>query len=168
MFAAKIQVNVGAFFLIYAITLIITRPITGKISDKYGEGVIIVPAIFIMIIALLVLALTKGTIGLVITAILYGIGFGSAQPALQVATLRLASPDKKGVANATFFTAFDLGIGLGSIILGFILQLIGYQMLFVVCAASGFISLLIFILFVEKTALATWIARWKFPFFTSN
>ena len=168
LFAAKMQVNVGAFFLIYAITLIITRPITGKISDKYGEGVIIVPAIFIMIIALLVLALTKGTIGLVITAILYGIGFGSAQPALQVATLRLASPDKKGVANATFFTAFDLGIGLGSIILGFILQLIGYQMLFVVCAASGFISLLIFILFVEKTALATWIARWKFPFFTSN
>lgn len=151
LFAAKIQVNVGIFFLAYAITLIIIRPLTGRISDKYGEEIIIVPALFILAIALLVLILTKGTIGLVITAILYGIGFGSAQPALQVATIRLAPPEKRGVANATFFTAFDLGIGLGSIILGFVLQLMGYEMLFIVCALSALISLLIFILFVKNS-----------------
>lgn len=151
LFAAKIQVNVGTFFLVYAITLILTRPITGKISDKYGEGIIIIPALIILAIALLVLTLTKGTIGLVITAILYGIGFGSAQPALQVATIRLLPAEKRGVANATFFTAFDLGIGLGSITLGFVLQLMGYEMLFIVCALSALISLLIFILFVRNT-----------------
>ncbi|MDZ5038354.1 MFS transporter, partial [Clostridium perfringens] len=65
--------------------------------------------------------------------------------------LRLAKPEKIGVANATFFTAFDLGIGFGSIILGLVLQLIGYKLLFIVCATSGFISLLIFIFFVKKT-----------------
>ncbi|ELC8442590.1 MFS transporter [Clostridium perfringens] len=151
LFATKIQVNAGTFFLVYAITLILTRPITGKISDKHGEGIIIIPALIILAIALLVLTLTKGNIGLVITAILYGIGFGSAQSALQVATIRLAPPEKRGVANATFFTAFDLGIGLGSIILGFVLQLMGYQMLFIVCALSALISLLIFILFVKNS-----------------
>ncbi len=151
LFATKIQVNAGTFFLVYAITLIIIRPLAGKISDKHGEGIIIVPALVTMIIALLVLTLTKGIVGLVIAAILYGIGFGSAQPALQVATIRLAPPEKRGVANATFFTAFDLGIGLGSIILGFVSQLMGYQMLFIVCAVFGFVSMLIFILFVIKT-----------------
>lgn len=151
LFAAKIQVNVGTFFLVYALTLTVTRPITGKISDKYGEDVVIIPALFILIIALLVLTFTKGIVGLVITAILYGIGFGSAQPALQVAILRLAKPEKIGVANATFFTAFDLGIGLGSISLGFVSQLMGYQALFVVCAISALISLLYFTVFVKKT-----------------
>jgi MFS family permease len=151
LFAAKIQVNVGTFFLVYAVTLTVIRPLAGKISDKYGEAVIIAPALITLIVALLVLTMTKGLVGLVITAILYGIGFGSAQPALQVAILRLAPPEKRGVANATFFTAFDLGIGLGAIILGFVSQLMGYQMLFVICAISGFISLLIFILFVKKT-----------------
>ncbi|MBB6623384.1 MFS transporter [Clostridium gasigenes] len=151
LFAAKIQVNVGTFFLVYAATLAVIRPITGKISDKYGEAVIIIPALFTLIIALLVLTFTNGIVGLVITAILYGIGFGSAQPALQVAILKLAKPEKIGVANATFFTAFDLGIGFGSIILGFVLQLIGYKLLFIVCAISAFISLLIFIFFVKKT-----------------
>ncbi|MBU3136752.1 MFS transporter [Clostridium gasigenes] len=150
LFAAKIQVNVGTFFLVYAATLAVIRPITGKISDKYGEAVIIIPALFTLIIALLVLTFTNGIVGLVITAILYGIGFGSAQPALQVAILKLAKPEKIGVANATFFTAFDLGIGFGSIILGFVLQLIGYKLLFIVCAISAFISLLIFIFFVKK------------------
>ncbi|WP_139358617.1 MFS transporter, partial [Bacillus pseudomycoides] len=139
------------FFLVYAVTLTVIRPLAGKISDKHGEGVIIVPALFTLIVALFVLIMTKGFVGLVITAILYGVGFGSAQPALQVAMIRLAPPEKRGVANATFFTAFDLGIGLGSIILGFVSQLMGYQMLFLVCAVSGFISLLIFILFVKKT-----------------
>ncbi|WP_439743044.1 MFS transporter [Bacillus pseudomycoides] len=151
LFAAKIQVNAGTFFLVYAVTLTVVRPFAGKVSDKYGEGIIIIPALFTLIAALLVLAMTNGIVGLVITAILYGIGFGSAQPALQVAMIRLASPEKRGIANATFFTAFDLGIGLGSIILGFVSQLMGYQMLFLVCAVSGFISLLIFILFVKKT-----------------
>ncbi|HDR3493733.1 TPA: MFS transporter [Bacillus wiedmannii] len=151
LFAANIQVNAGTFFLVYAVTLTVIRPLAGKISDKHGEGIIIVPALFILIVALLVLAMTNGIVGLVITAILYGIGFGSAQPALQIVTLRLASPEKRGVANATFFTAFDLGIGLGAILLGFVSQLMGYQMLFIVCAVSGFISLLIFILFVKKT-----------------
>ncbi|CAM3670694.1 MFS transporter [Mesobacillus zeae] len=151
LFAANIQVNVGTFFLVYAVTLTVIRPLAGKISDKYGEGVIIVPALLTLIVALLVLTMTKGLVGLVITAILYGIGFGSAQPALQVVIIRLAPPEKRGVANATFFTAFDLGIGLGAILLGLVSQLMGYQMLFIVCAASGFISLLIFILFVKKT-----------------
>ncbi|MDM5186159.1 MFS transporter [Bacillus sp. DX4.1] len=151
LFAAKIQVNAGTFFLVYAVTLTVVRPFAGKVSDKYGEGIIIIPALFTLISALLVLAMTNGIVGLVITAILYGIGFGSAQPALQVAMIRLASPEKRGIANATFFTAFDLGIGLGSILLGFVSQLMGYQMLFIVCAISGFVSLLIFILFVKKT-----------------
>ncbi|MEC0090995.1 MFS transporter [Paenibacillus macquariensis] len=151
LFAAKIQVNAGTFFLVYACTLIVIRPLTGKLSDKYGVGRIIVPALITLIAALLVLTMTKGLVGLLITAILYGIGFGSAQPALQVAILRLAPPEKSGVANATFFTAFDLGVGLGAILLGFVSQLMGYQMLFIVCAASGLISLLFFILFVKKT-----------------
>ncbi|GGE78765.1 MFS transporter [Priestia taiwanensis] len=151
LFAEDIQVNAGAFFLIYAVTITVIRPLTGKLSDKHGESIIVIPALFIMILSLFVLAMTEGIVGLVITAVLYGIGFGAAQPALQVATIRLASPEKRGVANATFFTAFDLGIGLGAILLGFVSQLMGYHMVFIICAISGFISLLLFILFVKKT-----------------
>jgi MFS family permease len=150
LFAASIEVNVGTFFLVYAVTLTIIRPVAGKISDKYGEKVIIVPALAIGSIALVVLTMTTSLVGFVLSAVLYGIGFGSAQPALQAATIKLAPPEKRGVANATFFTAFDLGIGLGAIILGFISQFMGYQMLFAVCAVVGLISFILFIVFVKQ------------------
>ncbi len=66
-------------------------------------------------------------IGVIIAATLYGIGFGSAQPALQAAMLTIVDPSKRGVANASFFTAFDLGIGLGAILLGVVSQMFGYR-----------------------------------------
>ncbi|WP_026677897.1 MFS transporter [Fictibacillus gelatini] len=151
LFAESIQVNAGTFFLIYAITLTVTRPVAGKLSDRYNEGSIIIPSLIITIIALLLLSLSTGLKGIVVSAILYGIGFGSAQPTFQAAILSLVSSAKKGVANASFFTALDLGIGLGSIILGLVSQYLGYPFLFAACAVSGFISLLIFVLFVKRT-----------------
>ncbi|WP_235441381.1 hypothetical protein [Paenibacillus sp. IHB B 3415] len=69
---------------------------------------------------------------------------------LQTVTISLLPSNKKGVANASYFTAFDLGIGLGAILLGFVSQYMGYQMLFAVCVVSGLLSLLIFKKFVRQ------------------
>jgi len=153
LFAGSIQVNAGTFFLVYAIALTLARPVAGRLADRYNEGSIIIPAMILTIIALLILSLSDGLPGVIVSAILYGIGFGSAQPALQAATLGLVSPAKKGMANASFFTAMDLGIGLGSILLGVISQFFGYSALFAACAGSGAIALLIFTGFVRRTLL---------------
>lgn len=150
LFAESLQLNSGTFFLVYAIALTLIRPMAGKLSDRYGETFVILPALGITILALIVLSLSTGLTGVIISAILYGIGFGSAQPALQAATLRLARPDRKGVANASFFTAFDLGIGFGAIMLGWISQYTGYQTLFTVSAVSVAISLFIFAILVKR------------------
>ena len=88
--------------------------------------------------------------GLITAAILYGIGFGSAQPALQAATLRIAPENRRGAANASFMTAFDLGIGLGAILLGLVSERIGYAYLFTVTAVSVVVSLVIFAVFVRR------------------
>lgn len=150
LFAVSIKVNPGTFFLVYAVALTLIRPIAGKLSDQYGEATVIVPALVITIFALLVLSLSSGLFGVIISAVLYGTGFGAAQPALQAATLQIANPDRKGVANASFMTAFDLGIGLGSIVLGWVSQYTGYEVLFTVSAVSVVLSLLIFIVFVRR------------------
>lgn len=150
LFAESIRVNAGTFFLIYAITLTVTRPIAGKLSDRYGEPVVLVPAVVLMILSLIVLSLAGGLGAVVATAILYGVGFGSVQPILQAATIRLAPQHRKGVANASFFTAFDLGIGLGTVILGYVSQYLGYRWLFGVCTASAVIGLLITFVMIKR------------------
>jgi MFS family permease len=150
LFADSIKVNSGTFFLVYAATLVLIRPIAGKLSDRYGETFVIVPSLVITILALIVLSFSTGLFGVLVSAVLYGIGFGSAQPALQAATIRLVRPDRAGVANASFSTATDLGIGLGSITLGWVSQHTSYQVLFTVSAVSVAFSLLMFTFFVKR------------------
>ncbi|MFF2880585.1 MFS transporter [Bacillus toyonensis] len=150
LFASSINVNPGTFFLVYAIALTIVRPISGKLLDKYGEVFIILPALCITILAIVVLTMANGLTGIIIAATLYGVGFGSAQPALQAAMLTIVDPSKRGVANASFFTAFDLGIGLGAILLGFVSQMFGYRILFTASSVSAVIALLVFGMFVRQ------------------
>lgn len=150
LFADSIQVNSGTFFLAYAVTLALIRPIAGKLSDRHGESFVIIPGLAVTISALLVLSISTELFGVLVSAVLFGVGFGSAQPALQAATIRLARPDRKGVANASLLTATDLGIGLGAILSGWVSQHTSYQVLFTVGAASVAMSLLLFAFFVVR------------------
>ncbi|MEW9138365.1 MFS transporter [Bacillus wiedmannii] len=159
LFASSINVNPGTFFLVYAIALTIVRPISGKLLDKYGEVFIILPALCITILAIVVLTMANGLTGIIIAAILYGVGFGSAQPALQAAMLTIVDPSKRGVANASFFTAFDLGIGLGAILLGFVSQMFGYRILFTASSVSVVMALLVFGMFVRQKLIKKELSR---------
>lgn len=136
--------------MVYAVSLTLARPVAGRLSDRFGEAYVILPALIVTALSLVVLSFSNGLIGVIVAAVLYGIGFGSAQPALQAANLTLAPPDKRGVASASFMTAFDLGIGLGSIILGWVAQYTGYKVVFIVCAVSVFVSAGVFMLFVNR------------------
>jgi MFS family permease len=150
LFAESIRVNPGTFFLVYAVALTLIRPFAGKLSDRFGEAAVIIPSLVVTAAALIVLSLSSGLPGLITAAILYGIGFGSAQPALQAATLRIAPENRRGAANASFMTAFDLGIGLGAILLGLVSERIGYAYLFTVTAVAVVVSLVIFTIFVRR------------------
>jgi MFS family permease len=79
LFAESIKVNTGTFFLVYAIFLTIIRPIAGKITDRYGESVVMKLSISISSIALLVLSFSNDLVS-IFSAILYGIGFGLLNP----------------------------------------------------------------------------------------
>ena len=111
---------------------IVTRPLAGWLSDRYGETAVVIPALMVTIAALIALSLSSGLWGLLGSAALYGIGFGSAHPVLHAATIRLAGAERIGAANATYTTAVDLGIGLGAIVLGWIVQYTSYRGLFMV------------------------------------
>lgn len=150
LFADSIKVNSGIFFLVYAATLVLVRPLGGRLSDRYSEKYVIVPALTITIVSLFVLSFSTNLFGVLISAVLYGIGFGSAQPVLQAAIIRLVNPERTGVANASYSTSTDLGIGLGAILLGWVSDYTSYQIVFIVSALSVVFSLLLFSIFVIR------------------
>lgn len=140
--------NVGGielYFLVYAIFLMLSRTFSGRIYDKKGHAYVFPPGVILIFSAMLLLAWLPSTSVLLIAASIYGLGFGSVQPALQAWAVDEASANRKGMANATFFSFFDLGIGMGAIIFGQIAQSLGYTYIYLTSATSVVISLTIYI-----------------------
>ncbi|TDA69439.1 MAG: MFS transporter [Clostridia bacterium] len=136
--------NIGIYFTIYALVLMVVRPVSGVIADRQGPAPVVVPGLILISLAMLVLAGAQNIWWFVLAAVLNGLGFGATQPILQALTINLAPPTRRGAANATFFSAFDLGIGAGSILLGVISQLVGFNRMYLLAALSGPAGLLVF------------------------
>jgi len=112
--------GIGLFFTVYAVSLIVTRPFFGKLIDRIGFSVGIYSSVLAVPIALLILSMSDSLIFFALSAVVYGIGIGSGQTSLQTMAIIRAPRERTGSANATFFTGFDAGIGVGAVIAGVI------------------------------------------------
>ncbi|MBS4208034.1 MFS transporter [Bacillus sp. FJAT-50079] len=148
--AQKGIMGIEWYFLLYAIALMVSRTFAGKIYDQHGHGLVFIPGTLLIFITMILLAWLPNSLTLYIAAILYGLGFGTVQPALQAWSVKESPPNRRGMANATFFSFFDLGIGIGAILFGQIAYLFGYSSIYKVAALSILCSIALYIIFVVK------------------
>lgn len=67
------------------------------------------------------------------------------EPALQSMAVHSSSPAERGSANSTFLCAYDIGIGLGGGIAGWLITAEGYENMFLVLSAANIISVLMYV-----------------------
>src|SRR5690625_2872238 len=133
------------YFISYALFLMVSRIFAGKIYDKKGDVYVIPPGTMLIFVAMLLLAWLPNMTTMIIAGALYGLGFGSVQPALQAWAVDKALPNRKGMANATFFSFFDLGVGVGAILFGQLAFMFNYGIIYIVSACSVLMALLFYI-----------------------
>ncbi|WP_420370955.1 MFS transporter [Gracilibacillus saliphilus] len=142
--------GIEVYFLVFAIFLMITRTFAGQLYDKKGHIVVFLPGTFLILIAMVLLAWLPNSFVMYLAAALYGLGFGTVQPALQAWAVNQAPDNRKGMANATFFSFFDLGVGVGAIGFGFIASGFGYSYIYMTGAVSATISILLYVYLLVK------------------
>lgn len=142
--------NIGLFFTVYALVLLASRPIIGKLADRYGGGKFLVPGILVIAASLVLLTRGSSLPMFLLCGVLYGLGFATVQPILNTLIISLSPPERRGAANATFALAMDLGIGLGSIILGFIIQKAGYMYMYNISAIFAIAALIFYYAVLHK------------------
>ncbi|USK84200.1 MFS transporter [Peribacillus asahii] len=133
------------YFFIFAAALMTTRIFAGQLYDKHGHKAIYIPSTILISIAMLLLAWMPNNTVLYIAAICYGLGFGALQPALQAWSVEKAAANRKGMANATYFSFFDFGIGFGAILFGQIGYFLDYRSIYITAALSVLLSIVIYI-----------------------
>jgi MFS family permease len=128
--------GIQMYFFIYAMALMVTRIFAGQLYDRKGHRAVFIPGTLLILLAMLFLAWLPNSFILFTAAFLYGFGFGTIQPALQAWAVEKSPKNRRGMANATFFSFFDLGVGFGAILFGQIGHWIGYISIYLTAAIS--------------------------------
>ncbi|MDG5788854.1 MFS transporter [Evansella sp. AB-P1] len=123
--------NIGYFFTVFALTLLIIRPMSGKLVDRKGYRVVILPGLIFLGVAIILIVIAESLILFLLAAVFYGIGYGSMHPSLQAMVVSRSTKKNRGTANSTLLLSTDVGFGLGAILWGIVANVTGYQTMFV-------------------------------------
>ena len=119
------------FFLVYAFVIILSRPFTGKLMDTKGANIIVYPCIVLFAIGMLIFSQASTGWMLLLAAAFIGFGYGNFNSVAQTIAVKVTEPHRFGLATATYFILFDIGLGVGPYVLGFIVPNTGYRGIFV-------------------------------------
>jgi len=124
----------GSAYAVYGIGIIVTRLITGRWQDRRDRRFLLWPAFVACAAGLGLLGVATSAVVMLVGTGLVAIAGGIIHPGLMAIHAELASETQRGRALATFYLAFDLGIGLGTWMLAPVLQRFGLQGLFLSAA----------------------------------
>ena len=141
LYGAKHAVNgsdIGSIIAIYYASSAILRVPFGKLTDLYGPRLIILIGLFIFAIGMALFSLGHSFLFLSLVAVLFGIGFGMSFPASMVIVANQAPPHMRGTGMAIYVTIFQIGIALGTTLMGFVAGATSFETMF---QTSGIIML---------------------------
>ena len=138
------------FFVVYAIATFVTRPFTGKLFDRYGDRVVMIPSFIAFVCGMALLATVYRAPAMLIAAALLGFGVGTVQASGLALAVRIAPDSRLSLANSTFYVLLDIGVGIGPLVLGMVQPLWGYAGLFTAMAGVALAALAAYLVVSRK------------------
>ncbi len=142
--------NAGIFFLFLAGGLILSRVVSGRFVDRGHIHSVSVVAISIISLSFFAFASIHNIIAFCISAFFIGIGFGTMLPSFQTTFINMAPHDRRGTANSTYLTGFDLGLGIGMLLGGFIAASHPKEYLYFTASGLAFLGIFVYIFVSRK------------------
>ena len=140
----------GTYFMLLAIGLIISRIQggrmlrKGRLTHNAAEGIIISTIGYTLFVA------CPNMVGYYGSALLIGLGNGHMWPASQNMIIAMAQNNQRGTANSTILTSWDLGMGLGVLLGGAIVEYADYSTAFWWIAVMHVLGALFFFLITRR------------------
>ncbi len=110
--------NVGLYFTVHAVCLFASRPLAGRLSDRFGAGKVLVPGILFSVCAFWVISASTQVWHLAAAGALAAFGFGTVQPTVQALSMKRVPRERRGAGASTNYIFTDLGAIGGSYLVG--------------------------------------------------
>lgn len=140
----------GLFFTVFSLTVLFVRPFLGRFADRVGPHRVILPLLGLVAAAFTILAVATTRPLLVVSAVLFGAGFGNVYPVYVAHVTRHVDPARRGAAFGAILAAFDTGIGTGSVALGAVIGSAGFPAAYGLAALLAALSIPAFVLLERR------------------
>ena len=151
LFADELQVTPRSVFLTaMAVAMLVGRLAIGRMLDRIGHRVVLLPCLLITAAGMALFAAAQGRITLVLAAVAFGSGFGLLYPTYSAYIMGRIPPWRRGAAFGAMLAAFDLGIGSGSTGLGWLIHQFGFRPAFGIAAGLAFLAVPYFLLMEKR------------------
>ena len=142
--------NIGWYFTVNAVTILLARPLIGNLVDKFGLIKITIPALFCNIVSFYIISASSTLFTFLLAAFISAFGYGACGPAMQALAMKSVPNERRGAASSTYYIGMDMGILIGSTISGGIAEAFGYVAMWHIMPAFFAISISL-IVFFRKT-----------------
>lgn len=148
----EIGLTAGAslFFVCLAVGLILSRFTAGKFLNKGYITRLILIGILLLIMGFACFIWLQNKLFFYIAAVLIGLAYGFICPSFQTMFINLAPHNQRGTANATYYTSWDLGVGLGVLLGGSVAGWLNYTATYILGLILIIIGLAVFEIYTAK------------------
>ncbi len=115
--------SAGPLFFWYAVGGLSSRVFAGRWYDLKGPAGPAALAVGLLLIGWLGFVWADGPLEALASSAVLGLGFGTAGTVFLAMAIDVVEPQRRGAASATFFSAYDVGIGGGAILFGLLVDL---------------------------------------------
>lgn len=146
------------FFLVYALSILVSRPFTGRLMDAKGANFVMYPAFGLLAAGLVLLGTANSSFTFLLAASLIGFGFGNMQSCTQAIAVKLTPMHRMGMATSTFFIFLDAGLGFGPYVLGLLLAGVSYSEMYILLGGVAAATVILYYVVYgrrEKSYLST-------------
>jgi DHA1 family multidrug resistance protein-like MFS transporter len=144
------EFQAGILWGVQVVTTILSKPVMGKTSDRYGRKALITTGLVVCALSFGLIPVFKEFYSLMIISAAFGFGEALATSSGAAFVADLCKEKHFGTAMGTFGTIFDIGHASGPILAGFLIVRYDYLYSFGAMAVTLLLVAPVFILMVKE------------------
>lgn len=113
------------FYICLVAGMLLSKLSTQRMIDAGRHRVLVYVSLVVLVITMASYVFLETGAHLLIAGFFFGLGYGILQPLFQSFVTGTTPKPKRGVANATYLLSYDIGIGIGALLMGFMQETIG-------------------------------------------
>lgn len=138
------------FYICLVAGMLTSKLSTQRMIDAGRHRVLVYASLVVLVVTMASYVFLNTGVHLLIAGYFFGLGYGILQPLFQSFVTGTTPTPKRRVANATYLLSYDIGIGIGALLMGFMQETIGLTTGFALTAIAYVVGGIVYMTYVEK------------------